>query len=139
MESLKKIGLAVGQTPLSTQTTPVGQDLSQERAPSPSSSGGIIKKLLTVFSFLTIIATIIAVLKSKLLAAGALLGQLLGKLNIGSLFSGMTPKLNGVRGGKGKKSNLKKSSYTPKRRGGGGIGASGGGKRKKKGIKKFLR
>lgn len=140
MESLRKIGLAVGQTPTQTTVTPF-QELPQQQvtSPTPSSSRGIVKKLLTVFSFLTMMATIIggifAVLKK---AAGALLGQLLGKLNIGSLLSGLAPKGGTFKDGK--KNNLKKSSYTPKGRGRGGIGnmAGYGGKRKKKGIRKLF-
>ena len=103
--------------------------LSQQQASSS------VKKLLTAFYFFTILTTIIggifAALKSKLLALGALLG----KLNIGSLLSGLRPKLQ--RGWK--KNNLRKPSYTSKGRGRGGGMASGGGKRKKKGIRKLFR
>ena len=136
MESQNKIGLIASQTPPLTSIT-------QTPSPSPSSSGGIVKKLMTVFSFLTITVTIIggifAALKSKLSAAGALLGQVLSKFNTGSL---LPHKLKGDGGGKFRsknKTNLRTPSYTPKQRGGGIGMASYEKKRKKKGIRKILR
>lgn len=141
MESSRKIDLAAGQTP------PLPQDLSQQQAPSPppALAPSFVKRMLTVFSFLTILSTIIAALKNKLFAVGALIGQLLGKLNIGSLLSGLAPKLKGGAGGGkvkgGQKNHLRKS--TPKRGGRGigsmAVGGSGyGGKGKRKGLRKLF-